>query len=226
MAASAVRSHRRLSEVLATVSLAAEPKAGPSGLCWHGRRQGRDHSSGNGLARSLVHRRMTRMRLAGCWFIAGLCGGCGGQAQEDAQVVKDAGTQRAGFYSVMFETMADSCDPAQSPDTLEQLVSSNDQVFNIPITQIGGGRQDLPWDRPFNYTLSECGTSIAIEVQAKNLHSFTVNSQIDWVNPSACRASLPYRPKSDCLVHQRETYELEQACPATRKSGPGFVSCN
>jgi hypothetical protein len=89
--------------------------------------------------------------------------------------------------------------------------------LNIPIWQTGERRQDIAWDQPFMYTWTECGASITLDVTAKTAHSFVVDSQMDWVNPTAC-ATLAWLgvPPSDCTVHQHETFELEQACPATR----------
>ncbi|HEY3665367.1 MAG TPA: hypothetical protein VGL19_05180 [Polyangiaceae bacterium] len=91
--------------------------------------------------------------------------------------------------------------------------------LNVPIWQYGGRRQDMRWDEPFMHTWSECGASLTLDVTTKTSHSFVVDSQMDWVNPTAC-TSLAWLgvPPSSCSVHQRETYELLQACPSTRKN--------
>jgi hypothetical protein len=60
-------------------------------------------------------------------------------------------------------------------------------------------------------------------VISKSSHSLVVHSQLDWVNPSICTSFSGLRfATSDCTVHQIVSYELAQACPATRHN----VSCN
>jgi hypothetical protein len=146
--------------------------------------------------------------------------GCGGRAQEDVQG-SDSGPPPAGFYSVSYESLSDLCQPLHPQSTAEELVGSTANGPNIWISQGDTSRQDIGWGQPFMYTWSECGTSITLDVTAKTSHSFVVDSLIDWVNPGACPLVPPSVPSSDCTVHQRETFELEQACPATRNG----ISC-
>ena len=148
--------------------------------------------------------------------------GCGGQAQEDVQS-SDSGMPPGGFYSISYESLADSCQPPQPQGTVEGLMSvSAEGELNIPIWQTGGRRQDITWDQPFTHTWTECGATLTLDVTARTSHSFVIDSQMDWVNPTAC-TTLAWLgvPPSNCTVHQRETFELEQACPATRNG----VSC-
>jgi hypothetical protein len=151
--------------------------------------------------------------LACLWAV-----GCSGQAQEDVQSSDGGiGSPPSGFYSILYESVSDSCEPLQPQGTVEGLMTAAGNGLEIPIWQTGQRRQDIAWDQPFMYTWTECGASITLDVTAKTARSFVIDSQMDWVNPTAC-ATLAWLgvPPSDCTVHQRETFELEQACPATR----------
>ena len=148
--------------------------------------------------------------------------GCGGRAQKDAQN-SDLGIPPSGFYSILYESVSDSCQATQPQATVEGFMQATPQGgLNIPIWETGGRRSDMAWDQPLVYTWTECGASLTLDVTTKTSRSFVVDSQMVWVNPTPCtRLAWLGVPPSDCTVHQRETYKIEQACPATRNS----VSC-
>ena len=148
---------------------------------------------------------------------------CGGQAELQAQDM-DAGTPPGGFYSVSWQTVSDSCQPKRAQGTFDELVGSTRDLAGIVFAPTGHGHQDIPWDEPFFFTAPDCALAVAFDVISKTSHSFVVDSQIDWGEPTpACKPwALFGIPDAACSVHQIATYELEQACPATRNN----VSCS
>jgi hypothetical protein len=140
--------------------------------------------------------------------------GCGGRVQ-DAEV----GTPPSGFYSVSGVTDFDSCQQPSPQTTADVLVGTNAQGPNVRLWPSDLRHQDITWDQPFMYTWSECGATLVLDVKARSAHSFVLDRQMDWVNPTACDFLAPLGiPPSNCTVHVVETYELEQACPAERNN--------
>ena len=136
----------------------------------------------------------------------------------------DAGTPPGGFYSVSWQTVSDSCQPKRAQGTFDELVGSTRDLAAIVFAPTGHGHQDIPWDEPFFFTAPDCALAVAFDVISKTSHSFVVDSQIDWGDPTpACKPwALFGIPDAACSVHQIAIYELEQACPATRNN----VSCS
>lgn len=142
---------------------------------------------------------------------------CGGRVETDRQST-DSGTPPAGFYSVTWRTVTDSCQPSRPQGTFDELIGAKADVVNIVVSPTGHGRQDIRWDEPFFFTANDCSLALSLEVTSKSSHSFVVDSQVDWSDPDAGCApySLFNVPAAPCSVHQIATYELEEACPATR----------
>jgi hypothetical protein len=140
--------------------------------------------------------------------------GCGGRA-EDAQS-PDLGAPPSGFYSVSWQTVSDTCQLQQPSGSTVEVVSAKANGANIVFYQSGRRRQDIVWEERLFHTWDECGATFALEVASKSAHSLVVDLRWDWVNPRTCEASWLEIPNSDCATHQIATYELEEACPATR----------
>jgi len=137
----------------------------------------------------------------------------------------DQGTPPAGFYSLRAETITDTCTPAAPAGVVEQhtFVRANATGVNVALLPVIG-RQDILFSKPVAFTMPECGTSYAVAVTSADSGSFVVDSTWNFVDFSACNAAkpsdiaglpIPYTPQADCTLHQRLTYELVQACPAT-----------
>jgi hypothetical protein len=152
------------------------------------------------------------------WLVTGFMGlcavACGGRAQ-DAEV----GTPPSGFYSVSGASDFDSCQQPSPQGAANDLVSVNAEGPNVRLWPGDLRRQDITWKQPLMHTWSECGATLVLDVKAKTAHSFALDYQMDWVNPTSCDFLAPLGiPPSDCTVHVVETYELEQACPAERNN--------
>jgi hypothetical protein len=165
---------------------------------------------------SKFRRLLLMIRQQWGWAVlTALCAvGCGGQAEGSDTVSQ---TPPSGFYSVSWQTVSDSCQPLQPEVMTSELAMATADGANVVTWQYGKRRQDLTWDKPLEFTWSECGATISLKVTATSAHSLVVDHQMAWVNPAACDPLDWFDvPSADCAVHQIATYELEEPCPATR----------
>jgi len=153
--------------------------------------------------------------------LVALCAlGCGGQAEQQAPS-SDAQRPPSGFYRATWKTVFDSCQPRQTERTSEESLFASPDTVSIVMSR-DHRHQEIPWDQPLMYTWSDCGATISLNVAAKSEASLVVDSQWDWVSPTACEPlSWLDPPSSDCTLQQTVSYELLQACPTTRDN----VSC-
>jgi hypothetical protein len=144
--------------------------------------------------------------------------GCGGVASSSDGPNADGALPPSGFYSVQVDSTT-NCD-AVPANTHDQLVGSSASGVNIGIW--GGARQDIPWDAPLASTLTNCETSVRLQVTLKSATSFSVEEDWNWVNPAKCASpALVPLPMNDCTARELRTFELIAACPTTRNN----VSC-
>jgi|SRR6187431_1877705 len=142
--------------------------------------------------------------------------GCGGRAGLQSESTSDVETPAHGFYSATWQTVSDSCQPAEPQGTTQELIGPLREGISVVFWQ-PHRQQVIPWDEPFMFSWSECGATIRLEVLERSYRSLVVDRRIDWANPAPCKKLKGLAvPSFGCSVHQITTYELEQACPSTR----------
>jgi len=136
-----------------------------------------------------------------------------------------------GFYWVTTVTRNDTCSPSIAQGTREQLAGGNHDVVGVSLWE-ASFVFDMPWTGGA-FELDRCHHaeelttplfSVVYEVNELTPRSYELDSRWDWTAPGACpeRDSAENFPTVPCSLEMTQTYELSEACPATRNG----LSCS
>jgi hypothetical protein len=129
----------------------------------------------------------------------------------------------SGHYRVTTTTRNDTCIPATTVGSFEDVVASNDDRLNI--TLWANFRGDLLWANSQWLEMTHCpfGKAVpsatvlraAYDMRKLTRTSFELVSTWNWENPTACPdAAGAQLPSAPCSVEKTETFELIDPCPA------------